>query len=107
MKTASFRGAVKAVRDIGKYGFHPEIEQSLRPLRIVNGIGQQRIARSADFRQHGRPKPLLVRMDCHAAQSPGNITPVLWNAAEQDAARDLWGPIPRRGKGAVLKARYQ
>ena len=46
-------------------------------------------------------------MDRHAAQPRGNITPVLWNAAEQDAARNVRRPIPRGGEGAVLKARYQ
>ena len=60
---------MKAIRDIGKHGFHPEIEQYLRPFRIVYGIGQQRIARPADLGYHGRAKPLLVCMDRHAAQS--------------------------------------
>jgi len=42
-------GAMKAIRDIGKHGLHPEIEQYLRPFRIVYGIDQQRIARPADL----------------------------------------------------------
>lgn len=46
-------------------------------------------------------------MDRHAAQSRGNITPVLWNAAEKDAARDVRRLIPGGGEGAVLKARYK
>src|ERR1700757_2804105 len=46
-------------------------------------------------------------MDRHATQLRCNITPVLRNVAEQDAARDVRRPIPRRGERGALKARYQ
>lgn len=46
-------------------------------------------------------------MDRHAPQLRCNITPVLRNAAEQDAARDVRRPISRRGERGALKAGYQ
>ena len=46
-------------------------------------------------------------MDRQAAQSRGKFAPILWNAAEQNAACDVRRPIPRGGEGGALKARYQ
>src|SRR5271169_3466607 len=46
-------------------------------------------------------------MDRRATQSYGDTTPVVWNAAKQDASRDVRRAIPRGGERAALKARYQ
>ena len=81
---------------IGKHRSDPPVEQCLRPVGIVDGIGEQWISRFADLGDQGRAKAAVVGMDRRAAEPLGNRAPVLRNGAEQYAAGDCRCASPRR-----------
>ena len=58
------------IGNIGKNGSDAPIEQDARPSRVVDRIGQQRVAGGADLANQPRVEPAMVGVDRCAAE-PG------------------------------------
>jgi hypothetical protein len=82
-------------------------KQGARPQAIVDGIGEDRIARLPHFGYERRMQVPVVGMDGRAGEALGYGPPILRDPLQQQAPRDPWATGTHRRQGFGVKARNQ